>query len=160
MPFFVFPATIDTGFLEEKNTQNTLFGGLYMSLRAFVWAILTLTILVAGAFGLLVSFLDPEVVGIYGTVLFYLLGGLLFYAISYLVIIEVYRLVLGDERAVFFLGAAARFAFWLLIAGALLLLLIRNNFWYWWSILFVFAFVLLLEVTLRAFQKKTEEDAL
>ena len=120
-----------------------------MSLQAFVWAIRTLTFLVAGAFGLLIVLLDPDLVGIYGNILFYLLGGLFFFGLSYLVLLGTYRLLLGDERVVHLLGTAARQAALLVLGGSIILWLNQNNLWYWWSILLVAAFLLLLEMTLR-----------
>lgn len=126
-----------------------------MSLQAFVWAVRTLTLLTAGAFGLLVLFLDPDVVGIYGSILFYLLGGLLFYGVSYLFILGACRILFGDEKAVFSLGTTARLAGLVVTSGALILILIQNNFWYWWSVLLVVAFILLLEFTLRAIWKRS-----
>ena len=121
-----------------------------MSLQAFVWAIRTLALLAGGAFWLLVTFLDPDGVGIYGTILFYLLAGFFLLGVCYLAILGLYRIFLGDERAVQYLGGAFRQAF-LLVAGMVVLaLLFQYQFWYWWSILLVTAFVLLLEFTIRS----------
>lgn len=120
-----------------------------MSLQAFVWAVRTLSLVVAGAFMLTLSFLDPDSIGVYGSILFFLLGGLLLFGISYLGILGFYRIFLGDERAVRLLGVTTRQAALVLLATALSLILIKNNLWYWWSILLVVAFILLLEVTLR-----------
>ncbi len=125
-----------------------------MSLLAFVWAVRTLTIVVAGAFGLLLYFLDPDIVGIYGSALFYLLGSLLFFGISYLLILGLYRMVLGDEQAVHLLGVTARQTSLIFLGAVAALILVQNNLWYWWSILLVTALVLLLEVTLRGVAKK------
>lgn len=129
-----------------------------MSLQAFVWAVRTLTLLTAGAFGLLILFLDPDVVGIYGSILFYLLGGLLFYGMSYLFVLGVCRIFFGEEKAVFFLGATARLAGLAVTSGTLILTLIQSNLWYWWSVLLVAAFILLLEFTLRALWKKNSSE--
>src|SRR5690349_1550883 len=130
-----------------------------MSLQAFVWAVRTLSVIVAGAFGLLVYFLDPDVVGIYGSILFYLLGGLLIFGITYLSLLGAYRIFFGDEKAVHTLGSTARQAFLLLLGGAVAVILIRNDLWYWWSILLVAAFVLLLEVTLRTSHPKDSTES-
>lgn len=128
-----------------------------MSLQAFVWAIRTLTILAAGAFWLLVTFLDPDVVGVYGTVLFYLLGSLLLFGFIYLSIIGTYRLLFGDEKAVHCLGIVVRQTALLLLGLISLLVLYKNNLWFWWSILLVAAFVLLLEFTLRALPYQSKQ---
>ncbi len=125
-----------------------------MSLQAFVWAVRTLTAVIAGAFGLLVYFLDPDIVGIQGNILFYVLGFLLLFGISYLSILGSYRILLGDEKAVHFIGAATRQSALMLLGGICALFLFRNNLWYWWSLLLVTAFILLLEVTLRGHSKK------
>lgn len=125
-----------------------------MSLQAFVWAVRTLTVVVAGAFGLLIYFLDPDIVGIYGSILFYLLGGLLVFGITYLILLGAYRIFFGDEKAVHTLGSTARQTTLLLLGGIVALVLVRYNLWYWWSILLVAAFILLLEVTLRPPTKK------
>lgn len=131
-----------------------------MSLQAFLWAVRTLSLIVAGAFGLLLYFLDPDTVGIYGSILFYFLGGLLMFGILYLSILGTYRIFLGDERAVHSLGGVARQAALLLLGVVLALIIFRNNLWYWWSILLVLAFVLLLEVTLRRPSKKHSLETL
>jgi hypothetical protein len=125
-----------------------------MSLQAFVWAVRTLSLIVAGAFGLLLYFLDPDTVGIYGSILFYFLGALLLFGVLYLSILGVYRIFLGDEQAVHYLGGVARQAGLLLLGIILGLIILQNDLWYWWSILLVFAFILLLEVTLRRPSKK------
>lgn len=130
-----------------------------MSLQAFVWAVRTLTIVVAGAFGLLIYFLDPDIAGVYGSILFYLLGGLLIFGIIYLALLGAYRIFFGDEKAVHTLGSTARQAFLLLLGGMVAIILTRNNLWYWWSILLVAAFVLLLEVTLRRPNKKNSSES-
>lgn len=130
-----------------------------MSLQAFVWAIRTLTFMVAGAFGLLVYFLDPDIVGVYGSILFYILGALLLFGISYTSILGIYRILLGDEKAVHLLGVIARQALLVLIGGTVAAVLFRNNLWYWWSSLLVAAFLLLVEVTLRGNTKKTSQES-
>lgn len=125
-----------------------------MSLQAFVWAVRTLTLLALGALGFLISFLDPDAVGMYGTLLFFVLGSLSFFGLSYLGILGMYRLFLGDEKAVHYLGSIVRQSALLLVGVVALLLLFQNMLWYWWSALLVTAFVLLLEFTLRGSRKE------
>lgn len=120
-----------------------------MSLQAFVWAIRSLTFCVAIAFGLLVSLLDPSVVGNYGNVLFYTVGGILIFLVLYLVAIGLRRIFLGDERAVLLLGSALRQAVIITFLLLAILFLWKYHLLYWWSSAFLIAFGLLIEFSLR-----------
>lgn len=143
--------------MKREERASFVFVHYYrMSLQAFVWAVRTLSAVIAGAFGLLIYFLDPDIVGVYGVILFGILGGLLVFGITYLSILGVYRILLGDEKAVHLLGVTVRQSALVLLGGIAALFLFQNNLWYWWSILLVAAFLLLLEVTLRGVSKNSQ----
>ncbi len=120
-----------------------------MSLQAFVWAIRSLTLCVAIAFGLLVSLLDPSVIGNYGSILFYTVGGILVFLILYLLVIGTQRIFLGDEKAVLLLGNALRQAVIITFLLFLILFLWKYSLLYWWSGAFVVVLGLLVEFSLR-----------
>jgi predicted permease len=130
-----------------------------MSLQAFVWAVRSLTFLAAVSLGLLVTLLDPEVVGVYAAVLFLLLVTFVVWGVLYLLLLGGYRLILGDQRTVERLGGIFRQTLFIALGLMLSVLLHKWHLLYWWSLALVVAMVFLLEFTFyRAPKPIPEED--
>jgi hypothetical protein len=149
LSFFVFFAIIQSG----KGLKIVS----YMSLRVFQVGVFTFTLLALGAWLGVILAVDPNASGLPGKILFFssffafllglVMGGM----------ISLYKRGLGEERAAGHVGAAFRQTFFLTTFLFINLFLLYRGIWVWWLALLFFAFVLLLEFTMRTLKRENSK---
>jgi Ca2+/Na+ antiporter len=149
LSFFVFFATIQVG-KGLKTAPN-------MSLRVFQVGVFTFTLLALGAWLGVVLTVDPSVSGLPGRILFF--GSFFAFLLGLVMgaMISLYKKGLGEERAAQHLGAVFRQTLFLTSFFFINLFLLYRGIWVWWLVLLFFAFVLLLEFTMRTLKQESRE---
>lgn len=126
-----------------------LFFDETMSLFAYLWGIRLFTLFALAAWIGVVMALDPDEAGSVGTVLFFISLFVLLIGVLTLGVTGMYRRALGDTGAAHHLGSAFRQAFLLACLGIGIVYFRYAGVLAWWSAAFLFAAVLLLELSLR-----------
>ena len=125
-----------------------------MSFSAYIWGICLFTLVSFSAWLGIVLAVDPLEAGPSGIVLFFASFFAFLLGILTLFITQAYRFALGEASAVFHIGGAFRQAFLFALFGTALLVFQYLRILTWWDSLLLLAFILLLEISLRALAPK------
>ena len=117
-----------------------------MTLRAYVWGMLTITLFSSFALAGVIMFIDPEKSGLAGKAIFYLV--LLFFLSGFFNVFLLWlrKKMLGDEAILFNLGLSSRQGFLLAFLTIGVLMLQGMRVLVWWDGLLLVAGVFLIEL--------------
>jgi hypothetical protein len=125
-----------------------------MTLNAYLWGMRIITVAMLAVWGSVVYFVDPNISGVMGEIIFFTSLLLAMSGVCILFLNWIKRLFFGKEEIVHHLGINFRQGILIAIAIIAILILQRLKFLIWWDALLVIGAIFLIELYFLSHSKE------